>query len=151
MFCFLKACWKLIWSPRVTFVFVLNAFVVHIQTWGVGVHSGRLCYLLWKVLHCGAEKQSLWYYALSELGHKCWWRCCFLKNISTHICESCGKPLVVGWEVALQWFPPWLRNMTTCWHFALSQNLNTAEGLVYFSSSGTVFTKHVSQLLCAQG
>lgn len=73
----------------------------------------------------------------------------FLKDTSMHIFfESRGKPLVVGCEVA---FPPRLRNMTTCWYVALSQNPYTAEGLVYFSSGGTVFTKHVSQLLCAQG
>ncbi len=63
--------------------------------------SGGTCYLFWKVLDCGTEKQSHWHYMLSELGHECWWRRLKKKNISTHTYgESCNKP----WG-GLAWFP----------------------------------------------
>lgn len=108
--------------------------------------SGGLCYLFWKFLDCGTEKQSHWHYMLGELGLECWWRC-FKKIFQcTHtVIHAISREVVLQYSLLRSW------NTTTCWHFALSQNAYTAEGLVYFSSGGTVFTKHVSQLPCAQG
>lgn len=100
MFCFLKACWKMIWSPQVAFVFVLNAFLVHMYK-----HKGGKC-ILGDCAIC-SEKFLIVVQRNRAFGTMCLvnWDTnaggivvVFFLNISMHIFfESCGKPLVVSW------------------------------------------------------